>query len=164
MFNLNDDVIHKSAGACVVCDIITKDFGNGDQQYYYLKPKFPTTVNKSLEIYLPVEKEELFIRRPLSRHAVLSLISTIPSMERVWISNAKARKQMFESVYHSGDIKGLCQLVKLLYVEADFFAKPMSLSDKNFLLKIKTNIFDEFAVALELHPKEVEEFVKKQLL
>ena len=33
--------------------------------------------------------------------------------------------------------------IKLLYVEADFFAKPMSLSDKNFLLKIKTNIFDE---------------------
>ena len=50
MFELNDNVIHKSAGACVICDIITRNFGNGDQTYYYLKPKFPTKVNSTLEI------------------------------------------------------------------------------------------------------------------
>ena len=33
-------------------------------------------------------------------------------------------------------MKGLCQLVKLLYVDADFFTKPMSLTDKGFLTKI----------------------------
>ena len=54
MFELNDNVIHKSAGACVIYDIITRNFGNGDQTYYYLKPKFPTKVNSTLEIYLPL--------------------------------------------------------------------------------------------------------------
>ena len=67
----------------------------------------------------------------------------------------------FEEVYQSGDLKGICQLVKLLYVEPTFFAKPMSLTDKNFLLKLKTHVFDEFAVALEILPSEVEEFIKK---
>ena len=33
MFELNDNVIHKSAGACVIYDIITRNFGNGDQTY-----------------------------------------------------------------------------------------------------------------------------------
>ena len=36
MFEINDNVIHKSAGACVVHDIVTEDFGAGLQQYYYL--------------------------------------------------------------------------------------------------------------------------------
>jgi RNA polymerase-interacting CarD/CdnL/TRCF family regulator len=111
-----------------------------------------------------IEKEKEFIRKPLSKTAVLSLINSIPSMEKIWVSDAKARKLMFEQIYHSGDMKGLCQLVKLLYVEPDFFAKPMSLTDKNFLTRIKNNIFDEFAVALDVHPSEIEGFIKQYLI
>lgn len=164
MFKLNEVVIHKSAGACVVCDIVTKNFGTGDTMYYLLKPKFPNLVNKALEIFLPVEKEKDFIRKPLTKTAVLSLINSIPSMERIWINDAKARKLMFEKIYHSGDMRSLCQLVKLLYAEPEFFSKPMSLTDKNFLNKIRTNIFDEFAVSLEIEPKEIEEFIKQYLI
>ena len=85
-------------------------------------------------------------------------------MERIWINDAKARKLMFEQIYHSGDMRSLCQLVKLLYAEPEFFSKPMSLTDKNFLNKIRTNIFDEFAVSLEIEPKEIEEFIKQYLI
>lgn len=163
MFKINDDVIHKSAGACIVEDIVTRDFGNGNTAYYYLKPKYPTIMNKALEIYLPIEKEALFLRKPLSKEAVIDLIKTIPDMEKIWISDAKTRKQKFEEIYHSGDMKGLCQLVKLLYADAEFFTKPMSLTDKGFLTKIRHNIFDEFAVALEIMPEEVEVFVSKYM-
>jgi dephospho-CoA kinase len=79
------------------------------------------------------------------------------------IQKAKTRKQKFEEIYHSGDMRGLCQLVKLLYVDSDFFAKPMSLTDKGFLTKIKHNIFDEFAVALQINPEEVEQFVSRYM-
>lgn len=161
MYNVNDVVIHKSAGACVVAEIVTRDFGNGDNTYYLLKPKFPSVVNKALEIFLPVEREANFIRLPVSKNEALTLIRTIPSMERVWISDAKTRKQKFEEIYQNGNLKSLCQLIKFLYVEPDFFAKPMSLTDKNFLLKIRNNVFDEFAVSLEIDPSEVEEFIRK---
>ena len=164
MYKINDDVVHKSAGVCYIFDIVTKNFGNGDSTYYLLKPKFPSVVNKTLEIFLPIEKEELFIRKPLNQCEAMNLIRLIPSLERVWIQDAKTRKNKFEEVYKSGDVKGLCQLVKLLYAEPDFFAKPMSLTDKNFLLKIKTHVFDEFAVALELLPNEAEEYVKKFMI
>lgn len=164
MFKVNDNVIHKSAGACIVEDIVTRDFGTGDKTYYYLKPKYPNAVNKSLEIYLPLDKENDFIRKPLSKKDVLSLIQSIPSMEKIWFNDAKTRKLKFEEIYHDGNIKGLCQLVKLLYVESDFFSKPMSLTDKGFLTKIRNNIFDEFAVALEILPQEVEQYVKKYLV
>ena len=164
MYKINDDVVHKSAGVCYIFDIVTKNFGNGDSTYYLLKPKFPSVVNKTLEIFLPIEKEELFIRKPLNQNEAMNLIRLIPSLERVWITDAKTRKNKFEEVYKSGDVKGLCQLVKLLYAEPEFFAKPMSLTDKNFLLKIKTHVFDEFAVALELLPNEAEEYVKKFMI
>lgn len=164
MYKINDDVVHKSAGVCYIFDIVTQNFGNGDTTYYLLRPKFPCVVNKALEIFLPVEKEELFIRKPLNKNEAMNLIRLIPSFERIWIADAKTRKQKFDEIYQSGDMKGLCQLVKLLYAEPEFFAKPMSLTDKNFLLKIRTNVFDEFAVALEIAPTEVEEFIKKFMI
>ena len=164
MFKINDDVIHKSAGACVVADIVTRNFGNGDTTYYYLKPKFPAIMNKALEIYLPIEKEEMFIRKPLPKDAIMDLIKSIPEMEKIWFNDAKTRKQKFEEIYQSGDMKNLCKLVKLLYVDADFFAKPMSLTDKNFLNRVRHNIFDEFAVVLEISPTEVEKYVSKYLI
>ena len=164
MYKINDDVVHKSAGVCYVFDIVTQNFGNGNTTYYLLRPKVPSVVNKALEIFLPVEKEELFIRKPLNKNEAMNLIRLIPSFERIWIADAKTRKQKFEEIYQSGDMKGLCQLVKLLYAEPEFFAKPMSLTDKNFLLKIRTNVFDEFAVALEIAPTEVEEFIKKFMI
>lgn len=163
MFNINDEVIHKSAGACVIKDIITQNFGNGDQTYYYLRPKFETTTNKSLEIFVPIEKEEAFIRKPLTKTEVLVLINDIPSMKMVWSNDAKARKLMFEEIYHSGDIRGVCQLVKLLYAEEGFFSKPMSITDKNFLYRLRTHLFDEFAMALNMFPLEVEKFIEKYL-
>ena len=164
MYKINDDVVHKSAGVCYIFDIVTQNFGNGDTTYYLLKPKFPSVVNKALEIFLPIEKQEQFIRRPLNKSEALNLIRLIPSFERVWIVDAKTRKLKFEEVYQSGDLKGICQLIKLLYAEPEFFAKPMSLTDKNFLLKLKNHVFDEFAVALEILPTEVEEFIKKFMI
>ena len=82
----------------------------------------------------------------------------LPGSKLIIVSDVKGTvikiaKQKFEEIYHSGDMRGLCQLVKLLYVDSDFFAKPMSLTDKGFLTKIKHNIFDEFAVALQINPE-----------
>ena len=61
-------------------------------------------------------------------------------------------------------MKELCKLIKLLYADPEFFHKPMSLTDKNFLKKIKTNIFDEFAVSLDVTPTEIEPFIKQYLV
>lgn len=163
MFNIGENVIHKSAGACVIKDIVTDDFGGGLQDYYYLRPKFENNTNRTLEIYLPVNKEGEYIRKPLSKEKVEALIDAIPSMERIWENDARKRRLMFEEIYYSGDVKGLCQLVKLLYVEQEFFSKPMSITDRNFLNKVKTNIFDEFALALNLEPKDIEKYISDQL-
>ena len=138
MFKIGDFAIHKTAGACIIADIVCRDFGNGEMNYYYLKPKFPNNINKSLEIYLPLDKEAIFIRKPLSKEEVIELIHSIPAMDVYWISDAKTRKLKFEEIYHKGDIKDLCQLVKLLYKENEITTKPMSLTDKTFLNRIKT--------------------------
>ena len=71
MFGINDNVVHKNAGVCIVSDIVIKDFGNGKQTYYFLKPKFPSIANKSLEIFLPLEKESVMIRRPMNKDEAL---------------------------------------------------------------------------------------------
>ena len=163
MYCINDEVIHKSAGACVVKDIVTQDFGGGDRKYYLLRPKYETIINKTLEIYLPIEKDEEFLRKPISKTEVLVLINDIPSMKRVWISDSKARKLMFDEVYRRGDIRELCQLVKLLYVDESFFAKPMSITDKNFLTRIRNHLFDEFAMVLKMQPTEIEDFILRYL-
>jgi len=162
MLKLNEDVIHKTAGACYVANITTSNFGIGEQQYYVLKPRFPTTVNKTLEIFVPVEKEAVLLRKPVSSSDVLHLISIIPELEDYWLGDAKARKQKFEEIYREGNIRRLCSLVKLLYVNPPLLTKPMSITDKTFLTKIRVNVFDEFAIALKLKPEEIEPFIMQR--
>ena len=163
MFNINDVVIHKSQGALVIRDILTKDFGLGSQTYYYLTPKFVNNINNSLELYLPTATADDYIRKPITKEKVNQLILAIPSMEKIWVNDARKRKMKFEEIYYSGDIHGLCQLVKLLYIEDEFFEKPMSLTDRNFLKKVRNNMFDEFAVALDILPDEVEKHIVTNL-
>ena len=82
----------------------------------------------------------------------------------MWITDAKARKILFDQIYQKGDMRELCKLIKLLYAAPEFFHKPLSLTDKNFLKKIKTNVFDEFAVSLDISPTEIEPFIKPYLI
>lgn len=166
MFKINDIVIHKSAGACVIFNIIKQNFGNGEKDYYYLIPKFTSNSNKSLEIYLPIEKESTMLRHPLDRKTVISIINSIPNMSPIWIADAKTRKLKFEEIYHQGDIHKLCALVKFLYItspEDNPKNKKMSYTDKDFLNKVKLNIFEEFAVALEIFPEQVETYIENCL-
>ena len=163
MFNKGETVIHISSGALIVNDIVSKDFGLGLMNYYYLTPKFPNKTNQSLEMYLPEDSAALYIRQPITKEQANNLVVAIPSMEKIWITDAKERKKKFEEIYYSGDVKGLCQLVKMLYVSEDFFAKPMSLTDKSFLSRIRSNIFEEFAVALDITPEEVEKYISIHL-
>lgn len=162
MFGIKDEVIHKTAGACVIKDIVTRDFGGGEKTYYFLTPIFESPTNKSLEIYLPIEKEE-FIRKPLTKNEALLLINDIPSMKNIWISDAKTRKLMFEEIYHNGNVKDFCRLVKILYMDNETLTKPLSLTDKNFLYKIKNHVFGEFALALNIGVNDVESYIEKFL-
>lgn len=159
MFQINDIVIHKTAGTCIVTDIVDKNFGVGVSKYYYLRPRFPTVNNKTLEIFLPLDKENDYLRLPLSRNEVKDLIEQFPIFEKVWISDAKKRKLMFEQIYKSGDIVGLCKLTKLLYYSPESFDRPISPLDRDFLNKIKTHVLEEFAIVLDVSIEQVEDYI-----
>ena len=163
MFNINDNVIHKSAGACIVADIVTRDFGNGVLTYYYLKPKYPNTMNKSLEIYLPVDKENNFIRKPIEKEKADLIIKSFPQMKIIWIDDNKARKAKIEEIYHRGEFSELCQLLKLLYKPQADLPKPISPTERTMLSKIKGHVFDEFAIALGILPDFVEKYIEQHL-
>lgn len=164
MFTINDCVVHKTAGVCIVNNITLCDFGNGQQSYYFLVPKYPTATNKTLEIYLPIDKAENFIRKPIDREKAELIIRSFPQMDIMLTSDSKTRKAKIEEIYHLGDFVELCRVVKLLYKSQNELPHPISPTEKTLLMKIKNHVFDEFAVALDIMPDKVEDYIANLIL
>ncbi len=164
MFSINDCVVHKTAGVCIINNIVYCDFGNGKQEYYYLLPKYPTTTNKSLEIYLPVDKETNFIRKPIDKDTAELIIKSFPQMDIFWVNDSKARKAKIEEIWHSGNFVELCRVVKLLYKNQEELPRPISPTERVMLNKIRNHVFDEFAIALDIMPENVENYINNHVL
>lgn len=159
MYNINDCVIHKTAGACVICDVVEKDFGIGLLNYYYIKPKFPTLTSKTLEIYLPVDKENVFLRPPMDKLTANKLIDSFTSIDSLPLLNERKRKQRFEEIFHNGDVQEMCRLIKLLYLNPEELEKPLTINERDYITKIKNIVFGEFSYVLEVDFNEIETYI-----
>ncbi len=163
MFNIGQIVVVKNSGVCSIVSKEKMNFGMGETEYFVLKPYFSNA--NSTKLYIPEDKAVLNLRELVSREQVINLINSMPGINKVWYNDSKIRKQKFEEMYKSGDLKLLCQLVKSLYLqneELKLNKKTLSIIDREFLDKIQAEIYQEFAVALQIKPEEVEGFIKAQ--
>lgn len=163
MFNINDVVIKKDNGLYIIDDIQEKDFGLGKQTYLILKPYYKQ--DKGL-VYLPLNKAQESLRPVIDKERAMEVIKNIPSIESVWISDPKARKQKYEELFKSGEITNYCILVKSLYNRNEILKqnkRTLSIIDKEFLDKIENAIDEELAFVLEIPINEIKEFILKNI-
>ena len=91
----------------------------------------------------------------------------IKTAERVWESDPKVRRQKFEDMYKSKDLKTICQLIKSLYLqneELKKIKKSLSMLDKDFLDKLQTDIIEEMSLVFEISLEESKELLEKSLI
>lgn len=157
-------VVTKNSGVCVIVDKQEMIFGGNKREYFILKPYFESEKNNT-KIFVPCDNLSL-IRPVMEKEKVLEIISKMPSMEKIWDNDQKVRKAKYEEIYKSGDIYGICQIVKSLYLQNEqlkLAKHTLSMLDREYLNNLKKGIYQEFAIVLEVPYEEVETFISKQI-
>lgn len=163
MFKVNDYVVYGSTGVCQIIDI-TKEH-NSDKnviEYYVLKPVFDNNDNSNLTIKTPINNKKVLIRNIISKDDALSLIASSPDKETIWINDERQRSEKFKSILKSGECKGWLKLIRSIRLEQqekDALGKKLSKRDEDIMRVAGKNLNEEFAIALNISPNEVDRFI-----
>lgn len=164
MFKIGDKIVNRSGKVCEIVNIEEADYGVGMKTYYVLSPCF--TNNDSLVLHTPIEQEST-LRKVMNKEEVETLISSIPSIDVIRITNPKIRKTKFKELYTSGEPKEILRLIKSFMKKKDEFKndkKTLSFTDENFLTEIKTNLYYEISLALGLDFNQVDSLITNKLI
>jgi CarD family transcriptional regulator len=159
MFKINDYVIYNSIGVYQIVDIRKdKDISNTETEYYVLKPVF----DNNMTIKTPVNNKKVFIRKIMTRDQVLSLIASMPEKDTVWIDNDRERKESFMAAVKTGKSEEWVKLIKTIYqMKQEKFraGKKLQKSDEDIMKIAEKNLYEEFAVVLDISPDEVLSYI-----
>ena len=163
MFEIGEKIVDKSGKVCEVLNIEEADYGIGTKKYYVLTPCFSS--NPSLRIHIPVDQESR-LRKIMTKNDVNDLINRLPEIETIWFINPKVRNTKFREIYTTGNPIEIFRLIKSFkHKKKEFLSenKNLSFSDEAFLNEIKTNIYHEIALALDIDFEKVESYIYEHL-
>ncbi|NLM11944.1 MAG: transcriptional regulator [Clostridiaceae bacterium] len=159
MFKINDYVIYNSMGVYKIIDIREeKDINDNDTEYYILKPVY----GNNLTIKTPVNNTKVFMREILKKEEVLTLIKSLPEQETAWIDDDRKRSEAFKASLKTGDSEEWAKLIKTIYLEKQkksVDGKKLMKADEDIMKIAEKNLYEEFAVALNIQPEEVVSYI-----
>ncbi len=163
MFKINDHIIYNNMGVCRVVDISKeKDINDNETEFYVLHPVY----GKNLTIKTPVNNDKVFMRKILKRDDVLSLIESLPQQETNWIDDDRKRNEIFKATLKKGETKGWAKLIKTIYLEKQeksAVGKKLMKIDEDIMKIAEKNLYEEFAVALNISPEEVLPYIMEHV-
>ena len=163
MFKVGQNVYSQTSGVCVISLIEEKNFGVGEKQYFVLESIFKKQASKT---YIPVDKAAIQLRHLISKEEAKSLLAHTLEVERIWENDPKVRRQKFEELYKSRDLRSICQLIKSLHLQNEDLKKikkSLSMLDKDFLDKLLKDVVEELSLVLEVSLEEAKKIFEETL-
>ena len=160
MFARNEYVFHEAGGICCIDDICISPLDSmpPDREYYIVKPLYdPNSV-----IYVPVNSDQIFMRRLLSRAEAEALLERIPFVRTIEEPNAKLLRAKYAEAMRTHDPLEWVRVIKTVYLRANKQTeKPIRLSEteRSFSESAKRFLHAELALALELPEQNMEQYI-----
>lgn len=161
MFKVNDYILYGATGVCQITDIIKDKYGSDESEYYVLHPVY----GNNMTIKIPV-KNDVLMRPVLTKDEVLSLIASMPEKETFWIDDQRERNNTFKSALKSQQDEELIKIIKALYQQKQAKAvvnKKLTKTDEALMNAAEKQLYEEFAIALNISPDEVLPFIHKYI-
>lgn len=164
MFNIGDQVIYGSHGACTVIAVESMRFGKTRGKYYCLQP----LEHPDSRYYVPVDNEAALAKlSPLmSAEALLELLHSEHIRENNWIDDESRRKQHYRDLISSADRSALLNMIYCLHrhKEAQLKAgKKFHQCDEGFLNDAQKLLNSEFSLVFGIAPGDVGEFIAREM-
>ncbi|MCQ2515814.1 MAG: hypothetical protein MJ094_03000 [Saccharofermentans sp.] len=161
-FVKGDTVVYGASGVCEIEDIRDISFYHeAPQKYFVMKPLF---VKQAQVMYVPYDNEKCKARiRPvITKDEAMELIYSIDISDTNWIEDRNARKNTYGTMITKGDRKDIIQVINNLYAHQQRLedcGKTLNQQDEKMLNDARHRIDAEFAVALDIDPKDVPDFI-----
>ena len=164
MFEIGDKIIYGNTGVCTVEKIGPLDSasGMGDRVYYTLNPYYV----KESTIYTPVDNKKIVMRLVMNKEEAEQLITEIPRIEALWISDEKGREQGYKDALATADPRELIRVIKTIYPrkqERLAAGKKVTASDERYFNMAEEFLYKEIAVSLETTPEEAEQYIRQRM-
>ena len=152
MFYIGQSVYTKNSGVCKIVAQEEKDFGIGARNYFVLESVYPKGPNTQTKTFISETTASNQMRELIGKEEAKRWSEYLKSAEKIWINDAKLRKQKFDEIYKLGNIKDICCLIKSLYLQNEELKsqkKTLSMYEKEFLDKMIRDLLEELSLVLE---------------
>lgn len=152
IYSIGDKVMHPTAGACYVNDIISKTINKVKKEYYKLIP----FVEENMLIYIPViNTSNIKMRRVMTEIEIDKMSLKIKESDTKWISDIKERQGLLESAIKSGDVFQLGKLIRMMLEREQ--ENTLQGRDKDLLRSAQKFAYSEIAIVQGKSFKDIAE-------
>ena len=160
MDDKGDYVIYGNNGICSVQDITTLNIPGVDKKriYYLLKPVYTS----GSTVYTPVDTADTLLRPALSREEADNLISSIPDIPLIPISDEKTLEKTYKEYMRSNNSKAWVMLIKTIYLRKEkriMKGYKVTALDSRYFNLAETSLCGELAIALDKTRDEVKSYI-----
>ena len=160
MFERDEYVFHESGGICRIADIQVSPLQGMplDREYYVIKPLH----DSNSVIYMPVDSDQIFLRRLLNRAEAEELLDRIPFVRTIDEPNVKLLRAKYTESMRTHDPLEWVRVIKTVYqrmTSPTSRTQRISETERSFSDNAKRYLHAELALALGLHEQDMETYI-----
>ncbi len=164
MYGKGDYIIYGSSGVCQVEDITTMNMEGipRDRLYYVLCP----SSQKGGRIFTPVDNPKTQMRPVMTKEEAAGLISAIPKIKELWITNEKLREEKYKECMRSCDSRDWIRIIKTLYLRKQTRSaqgKKITATDEKYLRMAEDYLYSELEIPLGIPKNQMEAYIAEKL-
>lgn len=162
MFKVNDYVMYGSMGVCKVIGISKEKYIDGEEIECYV---LQTIYKNTMTIKTPVNNPKVLMREVMTKDAVLSLMDIMAKTETIWIDDDRQRSANFKAALKTGKSEDCMMIIKTLHQKKENApgSKKLRKMDEDILKAAEKQLYEEFAIALDIQPEEVVPYILNRI-
>ena len=164
MFERGAYVFHESGGICQIADIQVAPLDGmpADRTYYIMRPMHdPNSV-----IYIPIDSDQIFLRRLLNREEAVELLDRIPFVRTIEVDNAKQLRAKYIELMRMHEPLEWVRVIKTVYARTHTPASRtsrISETERSFSDNAKRNLHAELSLALGVPEGDMERYITEYI-
>ncbi len=162
----NEVVVYGGNGVCKITEIKKMSFFNEPAKpYYILEPMF---TKQSSVMYVPLDNEAMVSRISpvLKRDEAMNLLSELDKIKELWFEDRNERREKFSKIIAGNSRRDILGVIKAVTNHRDRLAdsgKRLNMQDEKALTEAETRMNAEFAVALDMTPDQVPDYIASNM-
>jgi len=164
VFKKGEYVVCGNKGVCAVEDVTTLDISGVDKkrEYYILKPVYMA----GSTVYVPVDTSKEAMRGVLTREEADRLISSIPDIPLITITNDKLLEQEYKGCMKTNSCEELIRIIKTIYLRKQKrleAGRKVTAVDSKYFRLAEDTLYGELAISLDMSRNEVEAYITGEM-